>query len=94
MCYHNIIVTKIPPYVYNIFFFIDYNSVTVTKREPRQLPRLSFYRGCIELLCRKLHQKGRGTPKGVPLPFWWSLLNESRTLNEITCGDEILTPFG
>jgi len=26
--------------------------------------------------------------------FWWSLLYESRTLNEITCGDEILTPFG
>ena len=26
--------------------------------------------------------------------FWWSIFNENRTLNEITCGDEILTPFG
>jgi len=26
--------------------------------------------------------------------FWWRLLYESRTLNEITCGDEILALLG
>ena len=26
--------------------------------------------------------------------FWWNMVHESRTLNEITCGDEILALLG